>query len=151
MRTLSSTTEAVHEIKQGTIYAAYVAAGGHYQLLGSSAHGATAYHTLEGIFTGIAASHGAQLQVTDVLPTASADPNGVSIFYLIFGMTLGAFLFGQTSFAAGRHLPVRQKMLQLAIFSVVLGSERIGTWIRCMSCWASPRSAMARRSITRRC
>jgi hypothetical protein len=121
LRTLSSTAQAVHEIKQNTIDAAYLVQGGHYQLLASSAHGATAFHTLEGLFTAIAASHGGQLQVTDVLPVAPADPNGVSIFYLIFGMTLGAFLFGQTSFAAGRQLPVRRKLLQLAIFSVVLG------------------------------
>ncbi len=121
LRTLGSTAQARQEIKQNTIYAAYVVQGGHYQLLASSAHGAIAFHTLEGIFTGIAANRGAQLQVTDVLPAVPADPNGVSIFYVIFGVTLGAFLFGQTSFAAARHLPVRQKMLQMLIFSVLLG------------------------------
>jgi hypothetical protein len=121
VRTLTSTTQARQEIKDNTIYAAYVVQDGHYQMLGSSAHGATAYHTLEGIFTGLAASHGAQLQVTDVVPVAPADPNGVSIFYLIFGVTLGAFLFGQNSFATARRLPVKVKLMQMTIFSVVLG------------------------------
>jgi hypothetical protein len=119
LRTLGSTAQARQEIKHNTIYAAYVVQGGHYQLLASSAHGSTAYHALEGIFTSIAAAHGAQLQVTDVVPSAPADPNGVSIFYLIFGVTLGAFLFGQTT--TGRHLPVRQKLLQVLAFSVLLG------------------------------
>jgi hypothetical protein len=121
LRTLGSTAQARQEIKHNTIDAAYVVQGGHYQLLVSSAHGSTAYHALEGIFTGIAAAHGAQLQVTDVVPSAPADPNGVSIFYLIFGVTLGAFLFGQTSLATGRHLAVRQKLLQVLAFSVLLG------------------------------
>jgi hypothetical protein len=95
LRTLGSTAQARQEIKHNTIDAAYVVQGGHYQLLASSAHGSTAYHALEGIFTSIAAARGAQLQVTDVVPSAPADPNGVSIFYLIFGVTLGAFLFGR--------------------------------------------------------
>ncbi len=127
LRTLSSAGQARQEIKHNTIDAAYVVQGGHYELLASSAHTATAYHTLAGMFTAIAAAHGAQLKLIDVVPAVPADPNGVSIFYLIFGMTLGAFLFGQTSFAAGRHLPVRQKMLQMLVFSVALGV--IGTLI----------------------
>jgi len=121
LRTLGSTAQARQEIEHNTIYAAYVVQGGHYQLLAASAHGAIAFHTLEGIFTGVAAAHGAQLQVTDVVPAVPGDPNGVSIFYLIFALTLGAFLFGQTSFAAARYLPVRVKLVQVLIFSVVLG------------------------------
>ncbi len=127
LRPLSSVAQAQQEIKHNTIDAAYVVQGGHYQLLASSAHTATAYHTLAGMFTAVAAAHGGQLQVIDVVPAVPADPNGVSIFYLIFGTTLGAFLFGQTSFAAGRHLPVRQKMLQMLVFSVGLGV--IGTLV----------------------
>jgi hypothetical protein len=127
LRTVGSVAQAQQEIKHNTIDAAYVVQGGHYELLASSAHTATAYHTLGGMFTAIAAAHGAQLQLIDVVPAVPADPNGVSIFYLIFGVTLGAFLFGQTSFAAARRLPVRRKMLQMLLFSVALGV--IGTLV----------------------
>ncbi len=121
LRTLGSVAQARREIKQNTIDAAYVVQDGRYQLLGSSAHGATAYHALEGIFTGVAAARGAQLQVIDVVPAVPADPNGVSIFYLIFGMTLGAFVFGQTIFLVGKRLTAQQKLLATLVFAVVLG------------------------------
>jgi hypothetical protein len=121
LRTVSDVAQAEKQIKDGDIFAAYVVQGTGQELLVSSAHGAVATHTIEGMFTGVAASTGAQLRVKDVAPVSGNDPNGISLFYLIFGATLGAFLFGQGSFAVARHLPVRTKMLQATIFSVVLG------------------------------
>lgn len=120
LRTLTDVAQAEKQIKNGDIYAAYVP-GASPQLLVSSAHGAVATRTIEGMFTGVAASTGAQLQVKDIVPISKGDPNGVSLFYLIFGVTLGAFLFGQGSFAVARHLPAKVKMLQTVTFSIVLG------------------------------
>jgi hypothetical protein len=145
LRPLSSTAQARQEIKNNDVYAAYVVQGGHDQLLVSDAHGAIAYHTLTGIFTDIAAARGSQLQVTLVAPAVPADPNGISVFYLIFGITLGAFLFGQTSFAFGRHLPVRQKLVQTLVFSVLLGL--IGTAVARLWIHVLPGSPVAEAGI----
>lgn len=123
LKPVADAAAAEKQIKDGDLYAAYVVKnGGGSELLVASARGATATNTVKGLFTGVAASSGGgQLAVRDVVPAVKGDPNGVSVFYLIFGVTLGAFLFGQGSFAVARHLPVKTKMLQTALFSVVLG------------------------------
>ena len=109
---------ARRQIADGTIYAAYDGTGGSAKLLVSSAHGAVATRTIEGTFAAVA---GHPLPVEDVVPVSNQDPNGVSVFYLIFGVTLGSFLFGQTCFAAAPHLPARVKLAQTAAFAVLLG------------------------------
>jgi hypothetical protein len=119
LRTVSDESAARKDIRNGDAFAAYVPQGN--GLLVSSAHGAVATHTIEGMFTAVAASTGAQLQLTDVRPVSKQDPNGVSVFYLIFGVTLGAFLCGQGSFAVARGLPARMKIGQALLFSVLLG------------------------------
>ncbi|GAB3669791.1 hypothetical protein GCM10027589_37950 [Actinocorallia lasiicapitis] len=122
LKTVTDPAAAEKQIKDGDIQAAFISQNGQNSLLVSSAHGAVATNTIKGVFTGVAAGTGnPQLAVRDVLPAVKGDPNGVSVFYLIFGVTLGAFLFGQGSFAVARHLPVKIKVAQTLAFSVVIG------------------------------
>lgn len=114
LRALDDVATAERQIRDGDIFAAYVPG----ELLVSSARGSIATNTIKGMVTRAA---GGDLRVRDLVPAAEADPNGVSIFYLIFGVTLGAFLFGQGSFAVARHLPVRVKLAQTGVFAVALG------------------------------
>lgn len=118
LRDLPDVAAARRQIADGTIYAAYDGTGGSAELLVSSAHGAVATRTIEGMFAAVA---GHPLPTEDVVPVSKEDPNGVSVFYLIFGVTLGAFLFGQAGFATAPHLPARMKLAQTAVFAVLLG------------------------------
>ncbi len=121
LRQVGSVAEAKQQIKNNDIFAAYVVQGSNDQMLVSSAHGAVATRTLIGMFTDVAAANGAQLPVQDVVPVSPQDPNGISLFYLIFGITLGAFLFGQGAYILAKRLSLRRKTGQTLLFSVLLG------------------------------
>src|SRR4029450_1682250 len=65
--------------------------------------------------------HGAGLRVEDVVPLSADDPRGFSAFYVVFGVTLAGFVFGQTSHAYSRRLPLGHKLVQVLGFAVLAG------------------------------
>jgi hypothetical protein len=99
------------------------AAGGAYlpgerTLLTASAAGLPAVQVLTGVFTRAA---GGALTVRDVAPLPVADPRGLAGFYLVFGMVLAAFIFGQTNHLYSRRLPLRLRLAQTAVVAPVAG------------------------------
>jgi hypothetical protein len=117
---LRDAAQARDQVAKGEVDAAYVAGGQQAQLLVAGARGPLEVRTLSAVFTPIAQQSGATLKEEDVVPIDPDDPNGISVFYLIFGMTLGAFLFGQGSHVIGRRLPLSRKLVQTVLFSAVL-------------------------------
>ncbi len=73
-------------------YGAYApgSQGGH--LLVASARGAAAAQVLHSVFTPVADAGGGSLQVTDTAPLPSSDPEGLTVFYLVVGWIVGAYL-----------------------------------------------------------
>jgi len=74
-----------------------------------------------GIFTAAVRGQGARLQVDDLVPLSAEDPRGFSGFYVIFGVTLAGFIFGQTSHLYSKGLPLGHTLIQALGFAVLVG------------------------------
>lgn len=117
-REVSDEESARREIEEGRLVAAYLPGG---RLLLAGAHGPAVTQAVTGIFTDVAAVEGAPLQVTDVVPLTAADPRGLSSFYLLFGITLAGFIFGQTSHMYSKQLTTTRKLVQAVVFAALVG------------------------------
>ncbi|MFC5826893.1 ABC transporter permease [Nonomuraea insulae] len=117
---LNDAGQAKEQVMSGEIDAAYVVEGTQHRLIVAGARGPVENRTLTAFFQKLSGQ--AALEVQDVVPISPQDPNGISVFYVLFGVTLGAFLFGQTMHGFRRFLSLGRKLLALAIFSVLLGA-----------------------------
>jgi hypothetical protein len=124
LRPGADVTAAGHQVKRGHIVAAYLPGQGPGQgsrLLLAGAQGTAVTQAVTGIFTGAAQAQGTRLRVDDVVPLSAADPRGFSGFYVIFGVTLAGFIFGQTSHTYSKRLPLGQRLVQALLFGVLAG------------------------------
>jgi hypothetical protein len=124
LRAARDATAARHQGKRGHIVAAYMPGQGRGQgsrLLVAGAQGTAVTQAETGIFTGAAQAQGTRLQVDDVVPLSAADPRGLSGFYVIFGVTLAGFIFGQTSHLYSKRLSLGQRLIQALLFGVLAG------------------------------
>jgi hypothetical protein len=119
LRTATDPQQARHQLETGQVVGVYLPGGDHSRLWVASAQGLAVSQTVTGIFTSVAA--GSRLEVVDVVPLTREDPRGLSLFYLVFGITLGAFIFGQTSHLYGKRLSASGKLIQALSFAVPLG------------------------------
>lgn len=72
--------------------------------------------------TGVAADlTGAPVEVRDLAPLPPTDPRGLGGFYLVFGMVLSAFIFGQTNHLYSRALSLRLRLAQTAVVAPAAG------------------------------
>jgi len=106
-------TAVLHRVVYGTFLP-----GPPPRLLTAGANGQGVTQTLTQAFTPVA---GGQLQQQDLQPLAPGDTRGLGIFYGSFGVVLGGFLFGITSYQAAPLLPLRWRVLSIVLFAVVSG------------------------------
>jgi hypothetical protein len=113
---------ARHQLQQGQLVAAWLPGPGG-QLLVAGAQGSAVTQTVTDVFTSVVQGQGGstRLRVDDVVPLSAEDPRGFSGFYVIFGVTLAGFIFGQTSHTYARRLPLGQRLLQALLFAVLAG------------------------------
>jgi hypothetical protein len=124
LRPAEDASLARHQVERGQLVAAYLPGQGQGQgsrLLLAGAQGTAVSQTVTGIFTHAAQSQSTKLQVDDVVPLSAEDPRGFSAFYVVFGVTLAGFIFGQTSHAYSRRLPLGQRLVQALVFAVLTG------------------------------
>jgi hypothetical protein len=125
LRPVADATAARHQVERGQTVAAYLPSqdGQVDWLLLAGAQGAAVTQTVTGIVTAAAAAHGqgTRLQVDDVVPLSAEDPRGFSGFYVVFGITLAGFIFGQTSHTYSRRLPLGRRLIQALVFAVLAG------------------------------
>jgi hypothetical protein len=124
LRAARDATAARHQVKRGHIVAAYLPGQGRGQgsrLLVAGAQGTAVTQAETGIFTGAAQAQGTRLQVDDVVPLSAEDPRGFSGFYVIFGVTLAGFIFGQTSHLYSKRLSLGLRLIQALLFGVLAG------------------------------
>jgi hypothetical protein len=115
-----------HQLERGQLVAAYLPGQGQGgRLLVAGAQGPAVTQAVTGIFTGVAGARGqgqgTGLRVDDVVPLSAEDPRGLSGFYVIFGVTLAGFIFGQTSHTYSRRLPFGRRLVQALGFAVLAG------------------------------
>jgi hypothetical protein len=122
LRPAVEVTAARHQLEHGRIVAAYLPGQGQAdRLLVAGAQGTAVTQTVTGIFTHAAQGQGRRLQVEDVVPLSAEDPRGFSGFYVVFGVTLAGFIFGQTSHTYSRRLPLGRRLIQALGFAVLAG------------------------------
>jgi len=88
------------------------------RLLVAGAQGPSTISALSGAVTGAV---GHQLPVEDVLPLASGDARGLSVFYAAFGVVLAGFLFAMASYQMAPRLPLTIRIASMAVFAVASG------------------------------
>ncbi|MFF2775014.1 hypothetical protein ACFVU3_08910 [Streptomyces sp. NPDC058052] len=124
VRTVPDRATAATALHQQDSYGAYIP-GDHPELLVASASSDTSAMAVEKVFTQVAAGQDAPLKVTDLAPTASGDPTGQGVFFLLVAVSIGAYASVAVIGAAGAALPLRVRALLAAGTSLVV--SLIGT------------------------
>jgi hypothetical protein len=85
-------------------------------LLVAGANGRSAVGAATALATGLAESANlAILSVTDVVPLAEHDSQGLSGFYLVFGVTLASFILAQIMFSIAALVRLRWRIVTLVV------------------------------------
>ncbi len=125
VRTVPDRATAATALLHQDSYGAYIP-GDHPELLVASASSDTSAMAVEKVFTKVAAAgQDAPLQVTDLAPTASGDPTGQGVFFLLVAVSIGAYASVAVIGAAGAALPMRIRALLAAGTALVV--SLIGT------------------------
>jgi hypothetical protein len=107
LRPAAAVTAARHQVQHGQLVAAYLPSQAG-RLLVAGGQGTAVTQTVTGIFAGVAGAQGTRPQVDDVAPLSAEDPRWFSGFYVIIGVTLAGFIFGQTSHLGSVTSPVSE-------------------------------------------
>jgi hypothetical protein len=118
---LPTADAAERAVTSGDTYGALVLGGPSPQLLVAGAHGSPVSQDLTDALGPVAAQAGGQLTVTDVAPLAAGDTRGRAIDHTAFGVVLGGFLFGITSYQVAPKLGLRLRLLSAAGFAAAAG------------------------------
>jgi hypothetical protein len=118
---LAGAPEAEQAVRRDDVYGALVVGGQAPTLLVAGAHGQGVTQTLTQAFGPVAQQAGGQLQVQDLVPLAAGDTRGLAIFYASFGVVLGGFLFGITTYQAAPQLPFGRRALSALLFAAASG------------------------------
>lgn len=125
VRTLARRGEAVDELKDRRIAAAYVPSDTAPELIVATAASDTSATVAEEIFTPVAARQGAPLKVTDVVRTVDDDPTGQGLFFLLVAVSIGSYASVAVLGGAGAALRMRGRALLAVGVSGVVSA--IGT------------------------
>jgi xanthosine utilization system XapX-like protein len=112
---------AAGAVRHRDVYGALVP-GSPPQLLVAGANGQGVTQTLTSALGAVTAQLGGGVpQQRDLAPLSPGDTRGLAIFYAAFGVVLGGFLFGITSYQAAPKLVLRLRVVSLVLFAVVSG------------------------------
>jgi hypothetical protein len=104
-----------------SVYGAYLSGEGSARLLYAGVNGAAVTATLTRALGALARSRGQRLVGVDLVPLAPGDRRGLSTFYVVFGVVLGGFLFGQTLPALKRRPRIPVVVAATAVFGLLAG------------------------------
>lgn len=76
--------------------------------------------------------------VRDLAPLPPSDPRGLAGFYLVFGMVLAAFIYGQTNHLYSRSLALRLRLAQTAVVALAAGLLGAVIAVRLVGATAAP-------------
>ncbi|GGU77211.1 membrane protein [Streptomyces litmocidini] len=119
VRTVIDRDTAVSALREQRSFGAYIP-GTRPELLVASGSSDTSAMAVEKVFTKVAAGQDAPLKVTDVAPTASGDPTGQGVFFLLVALSIGAYASVAVIGGAGAVLPMRIRALLAAGMSLVV-------------------------------
>ncbi|MFJ5680216.1 ABC transporter permease [Streptomyces sp. NPDC093097] len=117
-RRYPSATAARDAVTHDETPAALVADGHRAVLLAAGAQGPSTVGSLQ---AAAAQAVGHPVTVEDVVPLASGDTRGLSVFYASFGVVLAGFLFSVASYQIAPRLPLVARVASMAVFAVASG------------------------------
>lgn len=117
---LDDARAAERAVTSGDVYGALVLGGPAPQLLVAGAHGQPVTQDLTDALGPVVQQAG-PLTVTDLAPLAAGDERGRAIDHTAFGVVLGGFLFGITSYQVAPKLRLRLRLLSALLFAAAAG------------------------------
>jgi hypothetical protein len=121
LRSYPDQAAASRAVTHRSIYGAYLTGAGPTRLLYAGANGSAVSATLIATFSAVARGSGQNLVSIDLVPQAAGDSSGLSTFYVIFGVVLGGFLFGQTLPAMKQRPRVPLAIAATVVFGLLAG------------------------------
>jgi hypothetical protein len=111
---VETTAEAEELLRSAAAAAAFVPTETGIELYTAGANGRSVTMAATGLVEGLAEASGMPIaSTTDVVPLVRYDKQGLSSFYLVFGVTLAAFILAQI-LSAMKFLPLRSRLLAVA-------------------------------------
>jgi len=108
---VETTAEAEELLRSAAAVAAFVPTETGIDLYTAGANGRSVTMAATGLVEGLADASGMPIaSTTDVAPLVQYDKQGLSSFYLVFGVTLAAFILAQI-LSAMKFLPLRSRLL----------------------------------------
>ncbi|WP_330255437.1 hypothetical protein OG874_13295 [Nocardia sp. NBC_00565] len=118
--TLPSRDEATAQLRDRTLSGAYVPDTQHPELLVAKANSDTTAMAVELVFRQVAGQQGVPMTVTNIAPTASGDPTGQGLFFLLVALSIGSYGSVAAIGAAGAGLSMRVRALIGLVTSLVV-------------------------------
>ncbi|MEY9849991.1 DUF3533 domain-containing protein [Streptacidiphilus sp. MAP5-3] len=127
-KAVTSEAEAVRQIKDQTLYSAFIPnpAGTHDRLLVASASSASLATALEKTMTQVDATQHRTITVQDVVPVSSHDQNGLTSFYLAIGWCVGGYLVASILGISGGARPANPRRATIRLGALALYSIAAG-------------------------
>jgi hypothetical protein len=122
LRRLPDAAAAAQAVRQRDVFGALVLDGPRPELLTAGANTQAVTMTVTQAFAPAEQQLGVQTQPHDLSPLVPGDTRGLTIFYGGFGVVLGGFLFGVTSFAAAPRMLLRYRIVSVVLFAVSAGA-----------------------------
>jgi hypothetical protein len=117
----SSSADAVAAVRRDSLSGALVVRSGTALVIVASAGGEPATMVIVSALSAMAQQAHLRLTVRDVRPLPSHDPQGISAFFVVFGLVLASFLFAAALYALGRSLSLGVRLGALAVFVILAG------------------------------
>ncbi|MGY1694559.1 hypothetical protein ACI780_06545 [Geodermatophilus sp. SYSU D00814] len=125
---LPDAAAAERAVTSGDVHAALVLGPPGPQLLVAGAHGQPVTQDLTAVLGPVVAERtGTPPPVTDVAPLAAGDQRGRAIDHTAFGVVLGGFLFGITSYQVAPKQRLRLRLASAVLFAAAAGL--LGAWL----------------------
>ena len=111
---VASTGEAEDRLRSGAAVAAFIPTATGLDLYTAGSNGRSVTMAATGLVDGLAEASGLPVEsTTDVVPFVQYDRQGLSSFYLVFGVTLAAFILAQI-LSAMKFLTLRSRIFAVA-------------------------------------
>ncbi|MFI6956075.1 hypothetical protein ACIBJI_21690 [Nocardia sp. NPDC050408] len=89
--TLPTRDDATAHLRDRTLSGAYIPNAQHPELLVAKANSDTTAMAVELVFRQVTGTQGLPMTVTDITPTASGDPTGQGLFFLLVALSIGSY------------------------------------------------------------
>jgi hypothetical protein len=117
----SSSVDAIAAVSRDSLSGALVMRPGRALVVVATAGGEPAKMVIVSALGVMAQRAHLPVTVRDVRPLPSHDPQGISAFFVVFGLVLASFLFAAAVYALGRNLPLGVRLGALALYVILAG------------------------------